>query len=57
MTEENDDDRKSCVECKNYSGNRCHQAKSAGLSPWASIEIGRDLAELPQRCPAFKERK
>lgn len=47
----------TCTACAWYRANRCHQARKAGLSPLASIEIGRDLANLPQRCPAFKERK
>lgn len=57
MTEEDDDDRKPCTECQHYRADRCHQARKAGLSPWASIEIGTTLANLPQRCPAFKEKQ
>jgi hypothetical protein len=52
-----DDDRTTCLACANFRGGRCHQAKLAFGSPWASIEIGTTLANLPQRCPAFKERK
>jgi hypothetical protein len=54
MSEETDDDRKTCTECQNFKSGRCMQARAARLSPWASIEIGTTLAELPQRCPAFK---
>lgn len=52
-----DDDMVRCIACAWYRGNRCHQARKAGLSPWASIEIGTTLAELPQRCPAYQEKK
>lgn len=48
-----DDDRVTCVQCANLKAGRCMNAKCAGLSQWASIEVGRDLANLPQRCPAF----
>jgi hypothetical protein len=49
-----DDGRKTCNECQHLRAGRCMQARRAGLSPFASIEIGRDLAEMPKRCPAFK---
>lgn len=50
------DDRVTCTTCQHYIRGKCMQAKAADLSPFASIEIGRDLATLPQRCPAYKER-
>jgi len=47
------DDRVTCVECSNYrhAAGRCAQHKRAGLQ---SPEVGRELAETPQRCPAYK---
>jgi hypothetical protein len=44
----------TCTACTWLRGGRCQQARAAGLSPWASIEIGTTLANLPQRCPAWK---
>ena len=54
---EDEDDRKPCDECQNLKAGRSQQARAAGLSQWASIEIGRDLAGLLQRCPAFKAKE
>lgn len=49
-----DDDRRTCTACQHLIGGWCKQAKRAGIRLLASIEIGRALANLPQRCPAFK---
>jgi hypothetical protein len=48
------DDRKTCAECSRYrhSLRRCADHRRAGL---ASAEVGRELAALNQRCPAFAE--
>jgi hypothetical protein len=50
----NEDGMVTCRQCDNFRNGKCQQARAAGLSPWASIEIGTTLAQLPQRCPAFK---
>lgn len=47
-------DMHTCRECQHLKAGRCMQARRAGLSPFASIEIGTTLAEMPQRCPAWK---
>jgi len=57
VTDDLDDDRVTCAACQHFKAGRCTQARRAGISPHASIEIGRTLAELPQRCPAFMARK
>lgn len=49
-----DDDRATCVECRHYARGKCGNRRRAGL--W-SPEVGRDLAAIPQRCPAFAERE
>jgi hypothetical protein len=51
------DDMVTCRECQHLRAGRCMQARRAGLSPCASIEIGRDLSEMPQRCPAFQSKE
>lgn len=47
-----DDDRVTCATCRHYRPGRCTQHKAAGMPQ----EIGRDLAELLQRCPAHVPR-
>jgi len=47
-----DDDRVTCTACQNYRASRCHQAIKAGIWRTQVAEVGRALAELPQRCPA-----
>lgn len=44
------DERVSCIECGNYKPSRCGNYSRAGLS---GAELGRDLAEMLQRCPGF----
>lgn len=45
-----DDDRRTCVECKHFRpGPICAAYRTAGVGR----ELGRDLATLLQRCPAF----
>lgn len=51
------DDRKTCTQCLHYQRGKCMNAKAAQLGVWASIEIGTALANLPQHCPGYKERK
>jgi hypothetical protein len=46
-----DDDRRMCIECRHHQHARCNEHRRAGLD---SPPVGRDLAVLPQRCPAFK---
>ena len=45
-------ERVSCTDCRNYRPGRCGNFKAAGLH---SPELGRDLAGLLQRCPAFQD--
>jgi hypothetical protein len=45
------DDRTCCWQCRHLRHWRCRQHQRAGLS---APEIGRDLAVLPQRCPAVE---
>ena len=46
------DDRRACVECRHLlRGLRCGNARAAGIGR----ELGRDLAELLQRCPGFAD--
>ncbi len=50
-----DDDRVQCVRCGNFRACRCFEPIDAGISRRPEpMEIGRTLAELPQRCPAYK---
>jgi hypothetical protein len=45
-----DDDRRTCVECSHCRpGLICDAYRAAGVDR----ELGRDLATLLQRCPAF----
>lgn len=48
------DERVSCTECSNHRPGRCDNHRAARLH---SAEVGRDLAALLQRCPAFGLRK
>jgi hypothetical protein len=49
-----DDDRVQCVRCGNFRACRCFEPLAAGISHRRDpLDIGRTLAELPQRCPAF----
>lgn len=48
------DDRSTCTECNAFRPGRCTRHKAAGLF---SPEVGRDLASVPQRCPAFRRRR
>lgn len=45
------DDRRACLECRHYERGRCAQHRAAGLQANA---VGRELAVLPQRCPAHE---
>ena len=45
------DDRVICAECLHYRPGRCGNHRGAGLS---APDVGRDLAVMLQRCPAFK---
>jgi hypothetical protein len=49
------DDRVLCTDCHNYRYGHCHQHIRAGIGN--SSQVGRDLASLPQRCPAFEPKK
>jgi len=51
-----DDTRVTCTTCAYLRNGWCSQAKRAGFVP-QRIEIGPALANLPQHCPAYKERK
>ena len=44
------DDRVSCTDCRHYRPGRCGNHRHAGLH---RSELGRDLAEMLQRCPGF----
>ena len=46
------DDRRMCLECRSYRPGRCGNHRVARLN---SPELGRDLAELLQRCRGFSE--
>ena len=52
-----DDTRVTCTQCTKLRNGRCLDAKRAGLSPWASIEVGTALANLPQRCPVYQPKE
>lgn len=52
-----DDTRTTCTRCHHFKAGRCMNARTAQLGVWASIEIGQTLANLPQHCPGYKERK
>jgi hypothetical protein len=47
-----DDVRRTCVECNHYrpGAHRCSRHRAAALQ---TPELARDLAALPQHCPAF----
>ena len=51
-TRDHDDDRVSCTDCRHYRPGRCGNHRRAGLD---AAEVGRDLAAMLQRCPAFSE--
>ncbi len=44
------DDRVSCVDCQHYEVRRCRNHRRAALQ---SAEVGREFAEVLQRCPGF----
>ena len=46
------DDRVSCIDCRHYRPGRCGDHRRAGLN---AADVGRDLAGMLQRCPAFSE--
>ena len=49
------DDRVMCAgECAHYSPGRCGNHKAARLH---SLELGRDMAGLLQRCPGFQSKE
>jgi hypothetical protein len=50
---EGDDDRATCIECAHFLPWRCSTHRRAGF---AAPDVGRELAALPQRCPAFEPR-
>jgi hypothetical protein len=43
-----------CIDCRQYRGGWCTDAKNAGISTRQRIEIGSTLAALWQWCPAYK---
>jgi hypothetical protein len=45
------DDRVSCTDCGHYRPGRCGNHRQAGLG---TVDVGRDLATLLQRCDGFK---
>lgn len=47
------DDRRLCVTCHHYQPGRCRNPRAAGLS---SASIGRQWAEMHQRCAGYLER-
>lgn len=47
------DPRVSCTDCRHYRPGRCGNHRRAGLN---GADVGRDLAALLQRCPAFARR-
>ena len=51
LRDQQQDDRVLCVECSHYRPGRCGNHKVAGLS---SVDVGRDLAVLLQRCGGFQ---
>lgn len=52
-----DDDRNRCTECALLIASHCTQPKRAGLSErFGKAEIGPELAQLLQRCPAFRQK-
>lgn len=49
------DDRVKCLDCKNFRGSWCVNARRAGLhNRNARAEISKALSEMPQRCPGFE---
>lgn len=44
------DYRACCLDCRNFRPGRCGQFRRAGL---VAPDVGRELAALPQHCPAF----
>jgi hypothetical protein len=54
----NNDDRVQCVRCGNFRACRCFEPIKAQISHRREpIEIGRTLAELPQRCPGYTKKQ
>jgi len=52
------DPRVTCATCAHYRAGYCTNARLAQLEHHNSrAEIGRDLAALPQHCPAHKGKK
>lgn len=49
-----DDDRRTCPECRHAAPGRCRNHRRADLR---TPDAGRDLAALPQRCGGFEEMK
>ena len=47
------DERRICFECGAYRPGRCGNHRRAGLQ---APDMGRDFAELLQRCPGFNHR-
>ena len=45
------DGRTLCLECRHYRPGRCGNHRRAGLTV---ADVGRDLAAMLQRCPAFE---
>lgn len=45
------DPRVSCIDCRHHHPGHCSNHRAAGLN---THQIGRDLAELLQRCSGFK---
>ncbi len=52
------DPRVRCVDCRCYRGGYCSRAQLAGLSRTRpTLEVGPDLAHLPQHCGAHQPLK
>lgn len=50
-----DDDRVTCIACRNNRGGWCQKPREAGIAiSRRPFELGPDLAEQPQRCPAHE---
>jgi hypothetical protein len=51
------DDLKTCTACRNCVNRRCTNAATANLGTKAkTVDLGRELASMPQRCPGFAPR-
>lgn len=52
------DDRNRCIDCALLINRHCTQPKRAGLHErYGKAEIGPELSQLPQRCPAYRPKR